>query len=90
MQTVRFFENREGRGGTRQLLIGIATCEDSWEVDGGRREAVELANAEDAVRYPAAYAAYRALWGVKPEAMPETAEPRPPEATQGGGLAARE
>jgi anti-sigma factor ChrR (cupin superfamily) len=58
MQTVRFFEDRGNPGGARRLLVGVASCEESWQVDGGRREAVAVATTEDAERYPVAYAAY--------------------------------
>jgi hypothetical protein len=58
MQSVRFFEDQGAPANQRRLLIGIATCEDSWETDGGRREAVRVATTEDATAYAAAYAAY--------------------------------
>jgi hypothetical protein len=58
MQTVRFFEDRNGPGGARRLMVGIASCDEAWAVDGGRREAVKVATTEDAQDYAAAYAAY--------------------------------
>jgi hypothetical protein len=58
MQTVRFFEDHGNPGGARRLVVAVASCEGSWAVDGGRREAVWVATTEDAERYPAAYAAY--------------------------------
>jgi len=59
MQTVRFFEDQGAANNQRRLLIGIATCEEGWERDGGRREAVRVATTEDAVTYAVAYAEYR-------------------------------
>jgi len=70
MQMVRFFEDRRGRGGARRLLLGVATCEVAWEVDGGRREAVKTATMEDARRYPQAYREYYT-------AFPDAGEPPP-------------
>jgi hypothetical protein len=58
MQTVRFFEDQEAPANQRRLLVGIASCEESWETDGGRREAVRVATTADAATYAAAYAAY--------------------------------
>jgi hypothetical protein len=58
MQTVRFFEDHGNPSGARRLLLAVASCEEGWEVDGGRREAVSVATTEDAERYPAAYATY--------------------------------
>jgi hypothetical protein len=59
MQSVRFFEDRNGPGGARRLLVGVASSEEDWAGDGGRREAVKIATTEDAETYPLAYAAYQ-------------------------------
>jgi hypothetical protein len=58
MQTVRFFEDQGNPGDQRRLLIGIASCEESWDIDGGRREAVRVATTADATTYAAAYTEY--------------------------------
>ena len=58
MQIPRFFEDKGNPGGARRLLFELASYEESWDVDGGRRAAVSVATTEDAERYPAAYAAY--------------------------------
>jgi hypothetical protein len=68
MQTERFIEDRGNPGGARRLLLAIASFEESWAVDGGRREAVSVATTEDAERYPAAYAAYYASFAQHEEA----------------------
>jgi hypothetical protein len=73
MQIVRFFEDRGGPGGARRLLVGVASSEESWEADGGRREAVAVATTEDAERYPAAYAAYYAAFSTEAPAAPAEA-----------------
>jgi hypothetical protein len=58
MQTVRFFEDRGNPGDQPRVLIGIASCEEGWDIDGGRREAVRVATTADAATYAAAYAVY--------------------------------
>jgi hypothetical protein len=58
MQTIRFFEDPAAPANQPRLLVGIASCEESWDIDGGRREAVRVATTADATVYAAAYAAY--------------------------------
>jgi hypothetical protein len=58
MQIIRFFEDPAAPADRPRLLIGIASCEEGWETDGGRREAVRVATTEDATVYAAAYAEY--------------------------------
>jgi hypothetical protein len=77
MQSVRFFEDREGPPSVndgRRLVVGIATCEESWAVDGGRREAVWVATTADAELYPAAYAAYYESFAAGPDTAAATTE----------------
>jgi hypothetical protein len=66
MQTVRFFEDQGNPGDQPRLLIGIASCEESWETDGGRREAIRVATTADATTYAAAYAAYMGRFEQQP------------------------
>jgi hypothetical protein len=56
MQIVRFFEDPNTPD--HPLMIGIGTFEETWETDGGRREAVRLATTQDAITYPGPYAEY--------------------------------
>lgn len=74
MQTVRFFEDQGNPGDQPRLLIGIASCEESWEADGGRREAVRVATTADATAYAAVYAAYLGQFEQQ-QAGEATAEP---------------